>query len=188
MSELVDVMEPTRTHRNRVVRYCGHAFGVGQAQGRLAISIGKKAKQYTLMEFAPGEGWDGRAFWLRPWLGGLADSAYSVFMDANPEQPLTRCDCMGFEKSGTCKHIDAIQVCLDNQWLDVDRGPVGLDHGLELRLCPLCESPAIVQELVPGRSWQAVCQGVGCGVAVGPRETPEEVVERWNRRPEGSQS
>lgn len=81
----------------------------------LTVTKNGKAEDYAVSEFPTR--WDGRAFRL-----DKSDNVthYNVFVCRRGQN--TCCDCLGFESSHTCKHVDAIRHLVHNGDLDDPRG------------------------------------------------------------------
>lgn len=98
---------------------------------RLAIGLGAKAASYTVGEFQPSPGFEGRAFLLHKTDGS---GRYACLVGT----ATASCDCAGATYQGTekanvrswlrddrefqslgCKHLDALRVLLEGGWLDL---------------------------------------------------------------------
>lgn len=116
MATLTELLEPTRTHQHRCVRWepCDPAARCA-CSGVLTVETRKASDRYAVTEF-PVIGFTGRAFRLTK--AGGAD-VYNVRVGTRPAD--VSCDCAGFTYGGgrrLCKHVDACVALLANGWLD----------------------------------------------------------------------
>lgn len=70
------------------------------------IGKGRTEQIYDLAEFHCG--FPGRAFQLVKTEGPEAGTRYNVFISLDTNAEPHRCDCLGFEHAGVCRHIDAL--------------------------------------------------------------------------------
>src|SRR5262245_18201681 len=86
------------------------------AAGLLAIVTGRAVTEYALAEFDTD--WPGLALHLAKITPGTDREAesYSVFCHAGDPARDT-CDCRGFERWRTCKHVNAIRAVIANGWI-----------------------------------------------------------------------
>jgi len=95
----------------------GTEIAFSDASYVLWIRKGGHATRYAVLEFpVGGPGWDGRAFNLIKDDG----SDYQVFLARNGHD--CRCDCIGAERFGHCRHMDAMRHLLREGRLEDPRG------------------------------------------------------------------
>lgn len=70
------------------------------------IGKGRTQQIYDLAEFPCGL--PGRAFQLVKIDGPEAGVRYNVFVSLDTNAEPHRCDCLGFEHAGVCRHIDSL--------------------------------------------------------------------------------
>lgn len=64
--------------------------------------------------------WPGRSFHFSKVTGegtDHAESGYAVFCSSDPKQEPDRCECKGFTRWQHCKHLDAAQTLIANDWI-----------------------------------------------------------------------
>jgi hypothetical protein len=88
--------------------------------GVVEIQQRRASTKYAIAELLTG--WDGhgfRFFKVEAESGtDKTEDAYDVFCARNGQD--TRCDCKGFERWGSCKHLWTVQVLIENDWLRGD--------------------------------------------------------------------
>lgn len=86
-----------------------------QTAGVLSIDTDHASARYVVSEFPTG--WDGRGFLLAKLTGGTDTTreSYSCFVARNGQDE--QCECKGFTRHGTCKHVDAVRALIGNGWL-----------------------------------------------------------------------
>jgi hypothetical protein len=80
------------------------------APGQILIRVGKVEREYTVAEFPCGI--EGRGFRCER----FGAQAYDVLLAKNGQDD--RCDCLGFEAHGNCKHRDGLKTLLERGLLD----------------------------------------------------------------------
>lgn len=115
MAAFTELLEPTKTHTHRCVRWepCP-ADARCACSGVLTVETRKATDRYAVTEF-PLFAFGGRAFRLTKPSGA---GVYNVRVGERPAD--LECDCAGFTYGGgrrLCKHIDAVVALLANGWL-----------------------------------------------------------------------
>jgi hypothetical protein len=77
-----------------------------QGQGLLAIAVGPETNVYDVSEIGSEIG--GRGFRL-----AKLDAEGEVYHVLIADEVSTLCDCIGFEHTGHCKHVDALRAVID---------------------------------------------------------------------------
>ena len=87
----------------------------GPSTGILTVHTGRSTTIYKASEFQTE--WDGRAFNLVKLTPGTdkEETVYNVFCHRGQQD--NRCECKGFEFTGHCKHIAAVNALLENEML-----------------------------------------------------------------------
>ena len=114
MTTLTEVLPPTKSSKYWTVEFTPTDGDFSRVAGVMVVRTDKAAAAYTLEEYSTP--WDGRGFMLRKLITGTDATAegYDVFA-AHDGGHL--CDCKGHVATGKCKHVAAVQACLENGWL-----------------------------------------------------------------------
>lgn len=112
MKPCIELLPPTKTERNRVMKYTPACTGVGV----LELTDSRSHTRYALA--------------VQPYGGvRLTKQGGSETYVVTP----AACECRGFVLGGRrCKHIDAVESLLANRWLEADERETVTDRAAEV--------------------------------------------------------
>lgn len=108
-----EVIDCGKTTGPRAVRWCP-AKGHYGADGQLEIHDKKAVRVYSVTEFLPEHGWDGRAFQVEK---EDCSDRYTVFICRDPRGHTCDCAAGTYGKVKQCCHVAALVALIGNGWL-----------------------------------------------------------------------
>jgi hypothetical protein len=106
---LTELLPPTKSSRHNVLRFARNAVG----QRLIEITTGRDTTQYAVVPLDTD--FDGRAF--RLWKIDPGTDPEASHYDVHCAPGGSSCECRGFLRHDTCRHVSACLALIENRWI-----------------------------------------------------------------------